>query len=126
MRQTWNFWMDACALFAFACCRFFIYFKLRPTTEMKQKHCLRRSFGYNFVNLITTICHLSMESCLPISVIVYGAHVTVGFDQRILSLHNIAVTFFFLVFNVAGVWIVDAIFECISWMIVLEMDGKKS
>lgn len=79
------------------------------------------SFGDDFVHLVSTVCYFSMESSFPIGIVVHGTHVAVGFDQRVLSLNNIPISFLLLVLNVTGMWVVDTIFECVSRMIILKM-----
>ena len=70
--------------------------------------------------LISAICYGGMESWFPIGVVVDGSHVAIGFDQWILSANDISITFFLLMFDVTGVRVVYAIFEGVSWMIILK------
>lgn len=78
------------------------------------------SFGNDFVHLVSTVCHFSMESSIPIGIVVHGAHVAVGFYQRVLSLNNITISFLLLVLNVTSMRVVNTIFECVSGMIILK------
>lgn len=65
-----------------------------------------------------------MEASFPVGVVVDGANVAIGLNQRILTTHNITVAFFFLMFHIAGVWIVNAVFEGVSGMEILQGEQK--
>jgi hypothetical protein len=63
-----------------------------------------------------------IEAVVLVGGIVNGAHRTVRFDQRVLTLDNIAVAGFVLGFHVAGVMVADAVFEgVLGW----GLDQKK-
>lgn len=78
------------------------------------------SFSYDLaVNLISAVDDLSMETGVPISVVFNGTNVSIWFDQRVLSFDNITVSLLLLVFDVACVLIIHAVFKGISGMGVL-------
>lgn len=84
----------------------------------------RLTFGYHFVNVVSAIWNGCVEASFPVGVVVDGANVAIGLNQRILTTHNITVAFFFLMFHIAGVWIVNAVFEGVSGMEILQGEQK--
>lgn len=73
------------------------------------------------VDLVPAVGDGGVESGGPVGVVVDGAHVAVGFHQRVLATHDIAVAFLLLVLVVAGQRIVDAVLEGVPRMVVLKM-----
>lgn len=70
--------------------------------------------------MLLRVGYLSVESGLPICLVLYGPHVTIGLYQRVLPFDHIPITFLFLLFNIPCVWIVYSVLEGVPWMRILK------
>lgn len=84
------------------------------TSRLGRRLALGQTFG-----LIATVDDLGMEACFPIGIVLHGAHIAIGLDQRVLALDHIPVAFLALMLIVASVRIIYSILEGIAWMCIL-------
>lgn len=57
------------------------------------------------------LVHDRIKAVVIVGGVVNGAHRAIGLDQRVLSLHDVAIALLGLGFDVAGVRILDAVVE---------------
>lgn len=63
-----------------------------------------------------------VETGFPVGDVVDLSDAAVGLDQAVLTFDDVAVAFFPLVFLVAGVRVVDAVFESVPGVVVLQIE----
>lgn len=71
--------------------------------------------------LVSRVGDGGVETCLPVRVILDGAHIAIGLHERILSPDSITVSLLLLVLVVAGMGIVHSVLEGVLRMCVLRM-----
>lgn len=96
--------------------------ELKVDCKLTSRLGCRLALGHSFT-LIATVDHLGMEACFPIGVVLHGAHIAIGLDQRVLALDHIAVALLALVLVVASVRIIHSILEGITRMCILQMSA---
>ena len=72
------------------------------------------------VNSVPGPLHMRMETCVLVSVVVYGAGGAIRFYQLVVAFNFIAVAFLSLLLDVVSVWILHSILELVLGMALLE------
>lgn len=65
------------------------------------------------VNGVSGFCYDRVETRMVISGVVHGSCRTIRFNETVLALHHVTISFFRLVFDVTGVSIFDAVVEVV-------------
>lgn len=69
---------------------------------------------------------LSVESVLVVGGVVDFSDGSVGFLESVISLYDVTVPSLVLALDVVGVWVVNAVFEFVLWVVVLKMRKRRA
>ncbi|KAJ4438775.1 hypothetical protein ANN_14726 [Periplaneta americana] len=72
------------------------------------------------VNSVTCSVHVSVESGVFVSIVVYSTDSSIRFHQHVVTLDFVAISFLSLFLDVVSVWILHSVLELVLWVCLLK------